>query len=1203
MWLVLLFIILINKCMFFEIDKTMSCCNEKRLDGLQTTGSGVDLSADVEIGGDLTVKGGTLILDPSDEDGYGTIRSSDAAFGLDIEAPVGKRIRLINGDKSWVEIDGNGLELNASLTGQVGLRAPNVATNYEFTLPIDMGSATQVLTSDGTNTYWSTPAGPGGGGTVTSVDIASLTPFITAAGGPITGAGIFGIDLSGVPLDVLHGGTGVTTSTGTGSVVLNTDADLSGSLEAVTDVVPSDDSPWKFINLSSVPVTGNSFAILQPNIPNGTGMQMLLGKDITHGVLMRYLHNDNAGLSALGFIFLGSPPSFILMVEGIRAISSNEGTAVVRGGLGVNLDLNVGEGIVLGGNLDMKGVNSGVVSFKVQPDAGTWDFNVPTSGGNSGQVLTSGGDGGVMTWETRGTVTSVGMVVPAFLTVSGGPITNTGVFTLSYSGTALPVGAGGTGVTTSTGSGSVVLNVDPVFNNSIGIIGSVSGRVNLKVISAGSTWDFIFPNDAGTTGQMLTSQGGGNSMTWSNAVTSVGLTSSNGFLSATGTVTSSGVLTVGLSGSALPVANGGTGVSTSTGIGSVVLNTDPVFVNSIGISGSSSGTITIKTQVDSGTFNFNLPTSAGSSGQVLTSGGAAGVLTWTTPSTSTGTVTSVAMTVPAFLNILGSPVTTSGTLALGLSGTPLPVLNGGTGVTSSTGSGSVVLNNGPTLTGTLTCGTIISTGTQTNQFNTSTGGGTDIIKCVKTDMVDGGFCNLHIGYPGQTVAIGYNLNSTLGNNMIFGFSGQAAAMRMFNVNTNSTSSTTGTLVTSGGIGSGGNISLKGVLRMEGTSSGAVTIQTQAASGTWNFNLPTSAGSSGQVLASAGGGSSAMTWTTVPPGTVTSVGISSGNSFLSVSGGPITTSGTLNVTLSGSALPVAYGGTGTTSSTGSGSVVLQNNPTMSNITMSGVFNGQQLLCTASTPHQIRTNGGPDDVCFFYKQDLNDGGRAYVQIGRQSSTNLAASLAFNRNDGGNGSRFEISIWGKSNGFAVYQAFVNGAEWYNKTCVVDGGIGCSGNMKANNVNVAGNFVVDEGDGGLETHAGNVFRYNKGETEMELYCAGHTIDNLVSSLKWSRMGNVTYVYFDATFDIGDGPDAELIWTNLPSVPLGRACAPMSLQTDLQPGAIFINKTYVVEVDPVIGARFYRTGSTVNQYQRYVNAKVSVQLSGMLTYPSDEMF
>src|SRR4029078_195946 len=168
-----------------------------------------------------------------------------------------------------------------------------------------------------------------------------------------------------------------------------------------------------------------------------------------------------------------------------------------------------------------------------------------------------------------------------------------------------------------------------------------------------------------------------------------------------------------------------------------------------------------------------------------------------------------------------------------------------------------------------------------------------------------------------------------------------------------------------------------------------------------------------------------------------------------------------------------------------SVVLQNNPTMSNITMSGVFNGQQLLCTASTPHQIRTNGGPDDVFFFYKQDLNDGGRAYVQIGRQSSTNLAASLAFNRNDGGNGSRFEISIWGKSNGFAVYQAFVNGAEWYNKTCVVDGGIGCSGNMKANNVNVAGNFVVDEGDGGLETHAGNVFRYNKGETEMELYCA----------------------------------------------------------------------------------------------------------------------
>lgn len=66
---------------------------------------------------------------------------------------------------------------------------------------------------------------------------------------------------------------------------------------------------------------------------------------------------------------------------------------------------------------------------------------------------------------------------------------------------------------------------------------------------------------------------------------------------------------------------------------------------------------------------------------------------------STGTVTSVAMTVPAFLSISGSPVTSSGTLAVSYSGTALPVANGGTGTTTSTGSGNVVLSTSPTLSG------------------------------------------------------------------------------------------------------------------------------------------------------------------------------------------------------------------------------------------------------------------------------------------------------------------------------------------------------------------------------------------------------------------------------------------------------------------------------------------------------------------------
>lgn len=71
----------------------------------------------------------------------------------------------------------------------------------------------------------------------------------------------------------------------------------------------------------------------------------------------------------------------------------------------------------------------------------------------------------------------------------------------------------------------------------------------------------------------------------------------------------------------------------------------------------------------------------GSTGNVLTVAG--GVPSWAPPATS-GTVTSVAQTVPAFLSISGSPITGSGTLAIGLSGTALPIANGGTAVTSVT---------------------------------------------------------------------------------------------------------------------------------------------------------------------------------------------------------------------------------------------------------------------------------------------------------------------------------------------------------------------------------------------------------------------------------------------------------------------------------------------------------------------------------------
>ena len=63
-----------------------------------------------------------------------------------------------------------------------------------------------------------------------------------------------------------------------------------------------------------------------------------------------------------------------------------------------------------------------------------------------------------------------------------------------------------------------------------------------------------------------------------------------------------------------------------------------------------------------------------------------------------GTVTSVAATVPSFLSVTGSPITTSGTLAITLSGTALPIANGGTGATTLAGASIATYSGTETLT-------------------------------------------------------------------------------------------------------------------------------------------------------------------------------------------------------------------------------------------------------------------------------------------------------------------------------------------------------------------------------------------------------------------------------------------------------------------------------------------------------------------------
>ena len=136
----------------------------------------------------------------------------------------------------------------------------------------------------------------------------------------------------------------------------------------------------------------------------------------------------------------------------------------------------------------------------------------------------------------------------------------------------------------------------------------------------------------------------------SGTVTSVSGTGTVNGITLTGTVTSSGSLTLG---------------GTLSGIGNSQLTNSTISGVALG----------------SNLFNLTAGTGVSFSAGTTYNGSAAITINATG---SGGTVTSVAATVPAFLSISGSPITTSGTLAISYSGTALPAVNGGTAQTAYT---------------------------------------------------------------------------------------------------------------------------------------------------------------------------------------------------------------------------------------------------------------------------------------------------------------------------------------------------------------------------------------------------------------------------------------------------------------------------------------------------------------------------------------
>jgi hypothetical protein len=301
--------------------------------------------------------------------------------------------------------------------------------------------------------------------------------------------------------------------------------------------------------------------------------------------------------------------------------------------------------------------------------AGAAVFNAnPTEIG--GTVTSVGGTGTVQGLTLSGTVTSSGNLT------LGGSLADVDL-TSQVTGT-LAVANGGSGATTASGAltnfGLTATATE--LNYTDGVTSAIQTQLNAKqaTITGGAT---TITSSNLTTSRALVSDGSGkvavsavtstevgyldgvtsNIQTQLNAkgvgsVTSVGGTGTVQGLTLSGTVTSSGNLTLGGSLSdinltsqvtgTLPVANGGTGVTSSTGTGSVVLSSAPT-ITSLALDGAYSeevyalsgtaldpanGTLQTKTLAVNTTFTESL--TSGESMVLMLGAGASYTVTWPT---------------------------------------------------------------------------------------------------------------------------------------------------------------------------------------------------------------------------------------------------------------------------------------------------------------------------------------------------------------------------------------------------------------------------------------------------------------------------------------------------------------------------------------------------------------------------------------------
>ncbi|MBK9248848.1 MAG: hypothetical protein IPM69_12235 [Ignavibacteria bacterium] len=705
-------------------------------------------------------------------------------------------------------------------------------------LPVQTGNSGKVLQTDGTNTSWVAAAN----GSVTSVGM-SLPSIFSVSGSPITSAGTLSASLATQSQNLIFASPDGVTGAPTFRAITTNDLPTIAISKGGTGGTTATEG----LNNLLPTQTGNSGKVLQTDGTNTNWVAAANGSVTSVGLSLPSIFSVSgspvttagtlsASLATQTQNLIFASPDGATGAPTFRAITSNDlpTIPISKGGTG--------------GTTATEGLNN----------------LLPVQTGNSGKVLQTDGTNTNWVAAANGSVTSVGLSLPSIFSVSGSPITTAGTLSASLATQsqnlifASPDGTTGAPVFRAITSND--LPTIPISKGGTGGTTATEGLNNLLPVQTGNSGK-VLQTDGTNTNWVAAANG---------SVTSVGLSLPSIFSVSGSPITTAGTLSASLATQSQNLIfaspDGTTGAPVFRAITSNDLPTIPISKGGTGGTTATAG------------LNNLLPAQTGNSGKVLQTDGTN--TNWV--AAANGSVTSVGLSLPSIFSVSGSPVTTAGTLSAslatqtqnlifaspdGTTGAPvfraitsndlptIPISKGGTGGTTATAGLNNLL---PTQTG--NSGKVLQTdGTNTSWIAAANGSVTSVGLSLPSIF----------SVSGSPITTAGTLSASLATqtqNLIFASPDGATGAPVFRAISANDLPTIA--ISKGGTGA-----------------------TTATAGLNNL-LPTQTGNSGKVLQTDGTNTS---WVAAANGSVTSIGLTLPSIF-SVSGSPVTTSGTLSASL-------------------------------------------------------------------------------------------------------------------------------------------------------------------------------------------------------------------------------------------------------------------------------------------------------------------